>query len=200
MITALDKQTALVLIDLQTGIVGMNLTQPAATVVSNSAKLVSAFRKENLPIIFVTVNPFGSAWIGTRTENPGLPSAPEAQRQALEAMTASGFFNLVPELGVTPEDIHVVKNTWSAFPSTSLHDLLQTRGVTGIVLAGISTSIGVEGTARDASVKGYNITFVKDAMADTIKDAEEHSLKNIFPRIGELDDTDSIISYLSRRK
>jgi nicotinamidase-related amidase len=73
---------------------------------------------------------------------------------------------------------------------------LQKRKVTGIVLAGVATSIGVEGTARHASERGYNITFAKDAMTDMFADAHEHILKYIFPRIGEVDDTDKIIEVL----
>jgi len=47
-----------------------------------------------------------------------------------------------------------------------LNDELKKRNVTGIVIAGISTSIGVEGTARAASILGYNISFATDAMTD----------------------------------
>ena len=64
------------------------------------------------------------------------------------------------------------------------------------MIAGISTSIGVEGTARGASERGYNIAFAKDAMTDMFAEAHERSLKYIFPRIGEIDDTDKIIEKL----
>jgi nicotinamidase-related amidase len=77
---------------------------------------------------------------------------------------------------------------------------LQKRGVTQIVLAGVATSIGVEGTARDANVKGYNIAFVRDAMTDMEPGAHNNSLDIIFPRIGEIDTTDSVIAHLSQRK
>ena len=56
MITAIDKHTALVIIDLQKGIMKM----PVAglnKVVENAARLVEAFRKEGLPIVAVNVVP-----------------------------------------------------------------------------------------------------------------------------------------------
>lgn len=200
MITAIDKNTALVLIDLQKGILNMSLAHPSSDVLANAIKLVGAFRKEGLPIVFVNVNPIGAAWTRTRADQPGIPSDPAAQQQALEAMTAAGFFNLVPELGASSGDIYITQKTWSAFFETPLHEALQKRDITGIVLAGISTSIGVEGTARDASVRGYNIAFARDAMTDMHQGAHENSLQNIFPRIGEVDDTDAVIAHLARRK
>lgn len=74
---------------------------------------------------------------------------------------------------------------------------LQKRNVTGIVLAGISTSTGVEDTTRGAGERGYNITFAKDAMTDMFADAHQNSLKYIFPGTGEIDDTGKIIEKLS---
>jgi isochorismate hydrolase len=57
----------------------------------------------------------------------------------------------------------------------------------------------VEGTARAAFERGYNVTFATDAMTDMVADAHERSMKYIFPRMGELDTTENIISKLSSR-
>jgi nicotinamidase-related amidase len=65
------------------------------------------------------------------------------------------------------------------------------------VLAGISTSIGVEGTARAASELGYNISFALDAMTDRVKEAHERSIQFIFPRIGETGTTADIVAMLA---
>ncbi|MEO6686130.1 MAG: isochorismatase family protein [Dyadobacter sp.] len=73
---------------------------------------------------------------------------------------------------------------------------MQKLKVTGIVLGGISTSVGVEGTARAASELGYNISFASDATSDKILEAYNHSMTNIFPRIGEIGTTQDIISHL----
>jgi nicotinamidase-related amidase len=112
-------------------------------------------------------------------------------------MEQNGFFDIVPEIEVLENDIRITKSGWNAFYNTTLDETLKGLGVTGIILAGISTSIGVEGTARAASERGYNITFAEDAMTDLHADAHEHSLKNIFPRIGEIDSTENIIKKLN---
>ncbi|MEO8764920.1 MAG: isochorismatase family protein [Ginsengibacter sp.] len=91
----------------------------------------------------------------------------------------------------------MTRHTRNAFYEASLHEELQKMTVTGIVLAGVSTSIGIERTARAANERGYTVTFAKDAMTDMFADAHENSLKYIFPTIGEIGDTDQVIEKVS---
>jgi len=186
MVTALDKNTALVLIDLQKGIVQYPVVHPIAGIIANAAKLVDAFHKAGLPVVIVNVNPSDAAWLKARKEpsnSPGGQFSPD-------------FFDIVPELKTNDDDIFVTKSTWDAFDSTYIDEELRKFGVTGIVIGGVSTSIGVEGTARSASAKGYNITFASDAMTDMFPDAHAHSFKYIFPRMGEIDTTENILKFL----
>jgi nicotinamidase-related amidase len=198
MITAIDAKTALVLIDLQKGIMGLPTAHPTEQVLEKSIELIKAFRSKNLPIVFVNVNPLGAKWTQARVEQSTAPKGEEAIEQARIAMEQSGFFDLVPQLDVQSDDILITKNTWNAFYNTALHEILQKLEITGIVLAGVATSIGVEGTARNASEHGYNITFVEDAMTDMHLSAHENSLKTIFPRIGELGTTADVIDTLQK--
>ncbi len=187
MITALDKNTALILIDLQNGVAGLTLAHPIGDILANSAKLVAAFRKANLPIVIVNVNPSGAAWISSR-KDPNTGPAPVFNEDWLD---------IVPEIKTEAGDIFVTKHTWGAFYETALDEELKKRNITGIVIGGISTSIGVEGTARSASERGYNLTFALDAMTDMFLDAHEHSIKRIFPRMGETGSTEDVINQLS---
>ena len=197
MVTQLDPGTALVIIDLQKGIAGMELAHPSANIIAKSAELIAAFRSKNLPIIIVNVNPLGAKWTQARVEQPTAPKGALAIAEAGKAMEQSGFFDIVPALPTDSNDIFITKTSWSAFYNTTLDEQLQALNITGIVLAGIATSVGVEGTARDASRIGYNITFAADAMTDLHLSAHENSLKYIFPRIGEVDATAAIIEKIS---
>ena len=188
MVTAIDKNTALILIDLQKGIVGYPLVHPIAGVLQNAAKLVAAFRKAELPVVIVNVNPAGAAWTKARKD---------ARQPA--ASKPDDWLEITPEIITQPDDIFITKHTWSAFFETRLQNELQARDVTGIVIGGISTSIGVEGTARTASEYGYNITFASDATTDMAASAYEHSINLIFPRMGEVDTTDKIIVKMAGR-
>jgi len=199
MLTELDTRTALVLIDLQKGIATGDKAHPLEAVLNNAARLVAAFRQAQLPIMIVHVEPIGAPASVVRSEKNQLPKDKEGQQQAQEKMSQSGFFDIVEAIQPEPGDILITKETWNAFFNTPLQKELQQRNVTGIVLAGISTSIGVEGTARSANEHGYNITFATDAMTDNVADAHDVSLNYIFPRIGELATTDEIIRKLTER-
>jgi nicotinamidase-related amidase len=189
MITSLDDKTALVLIDLQNGVVGLPLAHPVANVLANAAKLVAAFRKAGLPVVIVNVNPTGAAW--TKVRKDANPTGGAAFKE--------DWLDIVPEIVTQNSDIFITKHTWGAFYETELDNELKKKNITGIVIAGISTSIGVEGTARGASERGYNLTFAEDAMTDMFSDAHEHSLTRIFPRIGEIGTTDDVINCLANR-
>ncbi len=199
MITTLDKQTALVVIDLQGGIVKLNMHRPGMEIVERSAGLVSAFRKAGLPIFIVNVVPFDAPSHTVRTQMPGMPKDPVASKQLHDQMEAGGWFAIVPELGARAEDVYITKRTWNAFCDTPLDSELKRLGVTQLVLCGIATSIGVEGTARAAFERGYNLAFAEDAMTDAVASAHDNSINVIFPRMGEVDSTDAIIAQLEKR-
>jgi len=66
MITSIDKQTALVLIDLQKGIVRMDTAHPVKNILQKASMLVDVFRAANLLIVVVHVNPMDAPWTKTR--------------------------------------------------------------------------------------------------------------------------------------
>lgn len=190
-ITKLDPKTALVAIDLQRGIVAMPVQPDPAAVVAKAALLAAAFRAAELPVVLVHVTfaPDRSDAVNTRTDVPSSSVKPTAE-----------FAEFVDELAVAPSDILVTKRQWGAFYGTDLDLQLRRRGVTGIVLCGVSTSIGVESTARNAWEHGYNIAFAADAMADMRPEAHQNSIERIFPRIGEVGTTADILAKLEERQ
>lgn len=184
MITALDEKTALVIIDMQKGIVGYPVAHPIAGVIENIVKLTDAFHKAGQPVVLVNVDPAKFK-----------PSRKEPAPSHGGSLPAD-FMEIIPEIKTTDSDIFVTKSTWGAFDSTDLDAQLKKLGVTGIVIGGVATSIGVEGTARTAGALGYNLTFASDAMTDMFADAHNHSFKYIFPRLGEVDTTEDILKFL----
>jgi nicotinamidase-related amidase len=182
-LTTLDPKTALVVIDLQKGIVAYPTAHPAADVVSRAGALAAAFRKHGLPVVLVNVigRPAG------RTE------------QSRTAPPAADWADLVPELNRQPADHLVTKKTPGAFTNTDLEQHLKQAGVTQIVLAGVATSIGVEATARHAFELGFNVTLAIDAMTDMNADAHINSVTRIFPRLGETGSTSQIVELLEIR-
>ncbi len=105
---------------------------------------------------------------------------------------------IVPELGPKQGDFVITKHQWGAFYGTDLDLQFRRRGITTMLLCGISTNIGVESTARFAYEFGYNQVFAEDAMAAL--SAEEHAftVARIFPRIGRVRKTAEILADLAR--
>ena len=93
----------------------------------------------------------------------------------------------LPELDPQPSDVVVTKHQPGAFYGTDLDLQLRRRGITGIVLGGVATSMGVESTGRAGYDHGYNMTFAADAMTDPDASAHEHSVRVGFPKFGEVD-------------
>jgi nicotinamidase-related amidase len=180
-LTQLDPNPALVVIDLQKGIVSQAMVPPAAEIVAKAARLIAAFRAKDLPVVLVNV----AGRSPSRVENK-TPFAPPAD-----------WATLVPELDVQPTDILVTKYNVGAFYGTGLDRELRRRGITQIFLCGISTSSGVEGTARNAYDRGYNVVSITDAMTETNAEAHEHAIRVQLPKISEVTSTDEVLARLA---
>jgi nicotinamidase-related amidase len=113
----------------------------------------------------------GGLVVNVRVERPGVAVQPEG----------SGF---APELDPQPGDVEIVKRTVGAFHQTGLDDVLQSRGIETVVLAGIATNFGVESTGRAADEHGYHTIFVTDAMTGLDGPAHEFAVSYVFPRFG----------------
>ncbi|MBU6427276.1 hydrolase [Patescibacteria group bacterium] len=181
-------KTALVVIDLQKGIVGRKTAPyPSNIVVKNAAVLADAFRKKNVPIFLVRVTP-----------SPDKKDAlrPIADVTMPTQAQATDWVEIVPEMGPKEGDFVITKHQWGAFYGTELDLQLRRRGIMTIVLCGISTNIGVESTARFAYEYGYHQIFAEDAMSAMSAEEHANSVMKIFPRIGQVRKTNEIIAAL----
>lgn len=181
-VTALDPSTALIIIDLQNGIVSLPTIDPIENILAQASALAAAFRRHRLPVVLVTV------------VDPKAPGRTDEKRPPFDL--PAGWADIVPQLDQQPSDHTVTKRTWGAFTNTGLDAYLKANAVTQIVLAGVATSIGVESTARHGYELGFNLTLALDAMTDRNADAQANSVSRIFPRIGETGSTAEIIALL----
>jgi nicotinamidase-related amidase len=183
-LTVLDPKTALIVVDLQNGIINSPFIHQISDVIERNCALLDAFRQLDLPVVLVNVA-------------GGAPGRTEQPRRY--ATFPEGFTDLIPELDRRPNDVVVTKRTWGAFASTDLEAQLKARGVTQVVVTGVATGTGVEATARQAYEHGFNVTLALDAMTDTRAEAHQHSLTHVFPRLGETGSTQEIINLLAAR-
>jgi nicotinamidase-related amidase len=186
----IDKtRTALIVIDLQKGIVGMpSEPHPANVVVANASKLAQAFRKNQMPVFLVRVTPSADG-------KDGLQPVTDSKSQ-MNFPRPSDWAEVVPELDPQPGDFIITKRQWGAFYGTELELQLRRRKIETIVLWGISTNVGVESTARFAYEYGYQQVFVEDASAARSADEHNHTMKTTFARMGRIRTTSDLLAVL----
>ena len=189
MTLALDsKTTALVLIDLQHGILGMPVQPNSADAVVNaSSKMAEAFREKDAKVVYVRVD-----------LNNILPLiADRSHRDPSAAPFPAIASELVPAAGFQQSDLLITKRHWGAFGQTELEDILKKTGVTTIVLAGVATNFGVESTARHAVAVGFQVVIAEDACSTLEAEAHTFAMEKIFPMIGRVSSSQEVIDALA---
>jgi nicotinamidase-related amidase len=137
MTTLKDRpKTALLVIDVQTGVVRGNHERDA--VVANVGSLVDKARRERVPVVWVQHSDKGLA-------------------------KGSDDWRIVPELAPSPTEPHVEKTYGDSFENTTLETVLSGLGVGRLVVVGAQTDMCVRSTLHGALVRGYDATLVSDA-------------------------------------
>src|ERR1700688_3546618 len=173
------KTTALVLIDLQKGIMRHELEPyPADRVTKAGSTLADTFRKAGAPVVLVNV---GFA----KDFKDALRQPVDQPFDAPPGGFPENFSELIDGLA-KPGDIIITKRQWGALHGTELDLQLRRRGIKTIVLGGIATNMGVESTARQAWEHGYEIVFADDAISSINPELHSFAMQSIFPIIGRV--------------
>ena len=184
---ALDpRSTALVLVDLQQGILGFPL-QPnsSAAVLSASAQLARRFRAAGATVVLTRVT--WSADFADALQQPVDRPLPGPAQLPVE------WADFPQELERNSRDLVVTKRQWGAFHGTELDLQLRRRGIRTLVLGGVATNMGVESTARQAWEHGYEVIFAADAITSINAQLHGFALEGIFPIIGRVRRTAEIL-------
>ena len=172
------QQTALVLIDLEHGIVGRDLAPYSGKdVVARCAELARHVRQAGGTVVYVHVKL--DEILHLAADQPMMkPGAPPPPPEASE---------LVPEAGYLQGTDHLVtKRQWGAFYGTSLGQHLRRKGVRTVILGGIATNFGVESTARAAFDEGFELVFAEDAMTTMSTEMQNFATTKLFPIMGRV--------------
>jgi NAD(P)-dependent dehydrogenase (short-subunit alcohol dehydrogenase family)/nicotinamidase-related amidase len=181
------RTTALLLVDLQKGILGFPLTpNPGPAVLEAGAQLAKRFRAAGASVILtrVTWSPNFADALQQPVDRPlpGPAELPEAWGDFPEALEQS------------PSDIVITKRQWGAFHGTELDLQLRRRGIRTLVLGGVATNMGVESTARQAWEHGYEIVFAQEAISSIDPRLHTFALESVFPMIGRVRGTVDILA------
>ena len=169
------KNTALLVMDMQAGVVAM--LPSAGELTGNVAKAITHAREHKIPVIYVVV--------GFRKGTPEISMRNKSFstfKERLAGINMDEFMKVHPALAPLEGEVTIVKRRVSAFTGSDLEVVLRAQGIQRIVLTGIATSGVVLSTLREAADKDYAITVLANCCGDG--DEEVHSVltTKIFPR------------------
>ena len=186
-------RAALVIIDMQyatgdrSGALGRKLRAEGLTtgdyrfarieqsVLPNTLRLRERFTQLQRPVLHVTI---GAA-------RPDALDAPVHMRKLFVECNnhvGSRDHEIVDALKPLPGELVLRKTTIGAFASTNIDSLLRALDCEQLYLAGVSTNMCVESTAREAADRGYLVTLVEDACGTTFEDLH-HNTMRVFQRL-----------------
>jgi nicotinamidase-related amidase len=191
MLSLNPKTSALALIDLQKGVMGMPLApHGAAEVIGASARLGAALSRAGGVVapVRVAFSPDGADRLRQEVDRPN-PAA----------SLPPDWSELVAEIAALPAAFVIVKRQWGAFHGTELDLQLRRRGVDTIVLTGVATNFGVESTAREAWQLGYSVVVAEDAVSSVSEAMHRFSIENTLPRLARVRSTAEILAALAAK-
>ena len=188
MLDKLDSAvTALVLVDLQQGVVRLPVEPLSGVqVVARACAFATTLRERKVQVILIRS--------GMSPDHADLLSS--ATDSKFQVERKEDWAQIMPELGPRANDLVITKRQWGGFYGTDLDLQLRRRHIDTILIGGIATNYGVEATARSAAERGYKLIFVSDVMSSFTSAGHEFAIKQIFPYLGRVRDSAEVIRAL----
>ena len=166
----------------------------AAPAVARTAEVHAAARQSGITVIHVQ-----NAWReGHPDVNPHTPWQADAKAAGRSTEGTWGI-EFVEALAPVEGEIVVRKRAVSAFAGTELDRLLHIHDLATLVIAGIVTNFAAEGTARDASDRGYRVIVLADCCESVTDEMHEFSITQILPAIGEVVNAADFVAWAAAR-
>src|SRR5437870_9539186 len=189
--------TALVLQEVQNGVVGTPSVLPALTaaaaavdLIGNCARLARAARASGIAVVHCTAE--------TRDDHKGANRNARlfkgVQKSPVQLSPGSAAVQVPAEIGVDPGDIVLPRyHGLGPMTGTQLDPILRNLGVTTIVGVGVSLNVGMTNLAFDAVNRGYQIVLPRDAVAGVPPDYADAVLANTLDLVAILTTTADVV-------
>lgn len=86
---------------------------------------------------------------------------------------------IIPQLRPQPGELVIAKPGKGAFYATNLHQELRVRGITHLLITGVTTEVCVQTTMREANDRGYECLLVEDATASYFPEFKEVTIRMV---------------------
>ncbi len=188
---ALDpKQTALLVMDFQRGVVDR---MPGLDgLLTRVQQAIADVREHGGTIGYVRVAFTEADWAAIPPVNAVFARVSDNRLMHHEDPSTAIHDRLAPE----PGDIVVRKTRVGAMSTTDLDRQLRDRGITTLVLAGISTSGVVLSTVIEAADRDYRLYVLSDGTEDLDAETRDVLLGKVFPRRAQVIDTAGLRTLL----
>ena len=176
-----------------------------APAVAPAARLIAAFRGHRLLVIHTR-----------EAHRPDLSDCPPAKRMRGNARLRIGDLgpmgrilvageagvDIIPALAAAPGEIVIDKPGKGAFYGTALGEVLAARGVTHLVVGGVTTEVCVQTTLREANDRGYECVLAEDATESYFPEFKAATLAMVRAQggiVGWTATADQVIAALARQ-
>jgi nicotinamidase-related amidase len=149
------------------------------SILSNLQRLSALAREVGVPVFYSVQTGFdllkeeAPVWVRVRMKR-AKASDPN---QLLKEKEGPHDREIVAELAPQSKDIVFHKRRPDGFVGTDFDLMLRSNGVKTILIGGVATEGGIEGTARSARNLGYDIVVLKDCVGSRNRELHELALK-----------------------
>ncbi|HEX9453265.1 MAG TPA: cysteine hydrolase [Candidatus Binatia bacterium] len=171
------ERTALLLWDMEYGIAPNAFNYK--DILPKLQSLAAAARRIGVPVFYSVQHGFDVAkeeagvWVRVRMKR-AKASDP---KQLLGEKDDPHDSEIVAELAPQPQDMVFHKRRPDGFVGTDFELMLRSQNIKTIVLGGVATEGGVEGTARSARNLGYDIIVLRDGVGSRNRELHDMALK-----------------------
>ncbi len=162
----------------------------AEAIVPCLLQLCEAARAADVPLIWV------------RTINNEHTVSPIAAAQGKRFVWADDDWGTAFFGGLSPQtgEAVVTKHRHSAFFGTYLGTILGRLDTKTVILTGVSTPYCVEGTARDAFARDYQVVTVSDATASKVAAEHKAALSRLARIFGQVTDASTLMTVWQEQR
>lgn len=195
-------RTALVVVDLQNGFmmdgIAHSLIKQSRDIVPNVNRLAAALREAGGLVVWVRTAATEDTFKSWSIAYEKLANPVRARKRAESLKPGSIGHQLWAGLDVMPADPIVEKTRFSAFiqGSSDIEAMLRGRGIDTVLIAGTTTNVCCESSARDAVMRNFQTIMVSDSLAAGTDEEHNAALMNFYLHFGDVMTTDEAIGYL----
>jgi len=148
-------------------------------ILNNLKMLSSVGRSAGVPVFYSVQTPFdllteeAAVWVRVRMKRARLADPGELLKEKEDPRGRE----IVEELKPQAQDRVFQKRRPDGFVGTDFDLMLRSNGVRTILIGGVATEGGVEGTARSARNLGYDVVVIRDGVGSRSRELHELALK-----------------------